>query len=438
MRGVQSPKNILLSPAHTSLNTTNEGELMGTNFIRPWKLVLLALTVNFGANAQLYRNVDLNADQKNKTIGVRLLDFAKFTNAISELSSEEAEELQEKWDRFVEKEYQLDKTLNLFLHDYPKKGPGGYILPVTVFGQLKEGKDYVFIQTNAYFDGKDFSVQIEKVINLNETLFDLNVSLIERKLVVKDNLSSLSMIFPLGVGSFDQKVLNEEVTLLTPRFENAFLDQWTAISERKKPRYFAGKPFLRITTDKNPANGHTAIGFHAQPNLDTFIRAFDSHGCMRMQLDDLMMMHDLLKEGPHRHLSISVKFNTEDTLDHPFPKRNKPFKKVLNAGSSDNPRWVLDRDDLVQTTTDWDNSAPTSLLVDREGDSHHDLFNYDMDWRKAERARQKRQICLEDFPYTTAESKRDQRKLEKEFEECMKEGKRSRGLRDRVYRWWVH
>ncbi len=411
---------------------------MGTPKTRPWALVILAMIFSFGANAQLYRNINLSEDLMNKTIGVRLLDFAKYTSAIPGLSEKDVEELQDKWDRFVGEEHQLEETLNLFLHDYPKKGPGGYVLPITAFGKKESGNGHVFIQANAFFDGKNFSVQVENVINLNETLFDLNVSLIERKLIVRDNLSALIMVFPLGVGSFDEKVLNDEVTLLTPRFENAFLDQWTAISERKKPRYFAGKPFLRITTDKNTTKGHTAIGFHAQPNLDTFIRAFDSHGCMRMQLPDLMMMHDLLKAGPHRHLSINVKFSTEDITDHPFPKKNKPYKKVLNAGSSSNPRWILDRDDLVQTTKDWESSAPVSLLLDRSGDTHHELFNYDMDWRKRERANQKRLACYEENPYEEAETRREKRKLEKEFEKCMKDGQRTRGIKDRVYKWWVH
>lgn len=402
-------------------------------------IAVLAFTLGLAStHAQLYRNLELDSSVQNKTVGVRLVDYAKYTTVINELSQDEAQELQDKWNRYVDSEYELDETLNLFFHDFPKTGPGGYVLPVTAFGELEKGNEYAFIQAMAYFDGKNFSVQVEKVVKLDETLFNLNVSLVDRKLVMTDAYSSLKMVFPLGVGSFDEGVLNDAVTLLTPRFENAYLDQYTVISERKKPRYFAGKPFIRITTDKNPGNGHTAIGFHVQPNLDTFVRAFDSHGCMRMQLPDLNMLHDIVKEGPHRHLSIDVKFRISDEADHPFPKRNKPYKKVLNAGSKDSPRWVLDRDDLVQTTKDWENSAPVDQLQDVAGDSHHEVYDYEMAWRIQERREAKRKACYEKYPYGEIEGRRERRRAEKDFEDCMEEGQRRRSLRDRVYRWWVH
>jgi hypothetical protein len=441
MQGVQNVIS-LLKEGYTQLNHTNSFYFGGTLMIFNLKKTLLTVLVFGlglnGAQAQLYRNLNLDEATSKRTVGVRLVDFAKYTSAIGELSQEEAEDLQDKWNRFVDEEYELEETLNLFFHDFPKAGPGGYALPVTAFGELEQGSDYAFIQALAYFDGKDFSVQVQNVIRLDETLFNLNVSLVDRKLVMTDAYSSLKMVFPLGVGSFDEGVLNDAITLLTPRFENAYLDQWTVISERKKPRYFKGKPFIRITTDKNPGDGHTAIGFHVQPNLDTFVRAFDSHGCMRMQLPDLMMLHDVVKKGPHRHLPINVKFRISDESEHPFPKRNKPYKKVLNAGSKENPRWILDRDDLVQTTKDWENSAPINLLQDVDGDTHHEVYDYAMAWRIQERREAKRKACYDKFPYGEIEDRRDRRRAEKDYEDCVKDGRRSRSLRDRVYRWWVH
>jgi hypothetical protein len=386
----------------------------------------------------VYRNLELPANLENKVKGVRLTDFAKHTSVFSNLLPS-AQKLEKDWNKFVPETAALDKALNIFLHDVPKVTDSGVLFPITAFGQLKRGSSVQFIQAEAIrLEGGGWSVSVINTVPLTETLFDLNVSLIERKLVMRDNLSEMMMVFPLGVGSFDEGVLNNEVTLLTPRYKNSFLDQWAAISERKKPRYFAGKPFLRITTNENPANGHTPIGFHVQPNLDTFVRAFDSHGCMRMQLKDLNMLHDLLKKGPHRRLSINVKFQIEDNADHPFKKRNKPYKRVLNSGNKSLPDYVLDRDGLVQTQKDWERSAPIDQLVDRTGDHAQEMFNYDTDWREKAKREEQKESCLAQFPYSEAETRRETRKLEKKYNKCMEAGQSRTSLSDRVYKWWVH
>jgi hypothetical protein len=405
-----------------------------------WFILALLLGVMSTTQARIFRNLELSSSQASQILGVRLTDLAKYTSSIPNLSQEEANDFEDKINRYLPEEYELDKTLNLFVNDFPKITDKGILIPVTAFGPLEENGEYVFLQLIAYFDGENFTVEPKRIIPLSNTLFNLKVSLANRKLILKDSMNpTLSMVFPLGVGSFDEGVLNDAVTLLTPRFENAFLDQRAVISERKKPRYFAGKPFLRITTSESLGPGHTAIGFHVQPNMDTFVRAFDSHGCMRMQLNDLYFLHDLIKEGPHQRLSIDVKFHTDETLEHPFPKRNKPYKRVLNAGSKEEPRWAIDRDGLVQTTKDWDNSAPVDQLQDITGDTHHALFDYEMAWRKAERLENLKKSCLEENNYTEEDlSRRQRRKREKAYEKCVKSGKPRRTLRDRVYRWWVH
>ena len=387
----------------------------------------------------VYRNLEIPASLENKVVGVRLIDFAKHTNDFSNLLPS-ARDLEKDWNRYVPESVELREVLNIFLHDVPKVTESGVLFPITAFGQLKNGSSSMqFIQGEAIRNPEGgWTVAITNTVALNETLFDLNVSLIDRKLIMRDNMSDMLMVFPLGVGAFDEGVLNDAVTILTPRYENSFLDQWAAISERKKPRYFAGKPFLRITTDKNPANGHTPIGFHVQPNLDEFVRAFDSHGCMRMQLNDLNMLHDLLKKGPHRRLSINVQFSINDDADHPFRKRNKPYKKVLNTGNKSTPGYVLDRDGLVQTQNDWENSAPIEELIDRTGDHAQKMFNYDTDWREKAKRVAKQKACYQEFPYSDVTSRRESRSLEKEYEDCMDEGRKKPSLSDRVYKWWVH
>ncbi len=387
---------------------------------------------------QTYAALNFNAEERNQLQGVRLLDAASGITALKPLY-EVSKDLEKDWDKFVADEYDMDEVLNLFLTALPSEQAGTYTLPVATFGKLSKTNQMAFVlATINVFDGNKAQVQIKNVIALANTEFEINASLADRKVIVSDRLSDIKMVFPLGVGSFDEGVLNDAVTLLTPRFENSYLDQYAAISQRKKPTYFAGKPFLRITTDKDPAKGHTPIGFHVQPDLDPFVRAFDSHGCMRMQTNDLQMLHDLLMNGPHRRLSVNVKFKVEDTAEHPEPRINRPYKKVLNVGSTSKPNYTIDRDGLVQTTKDWDNFAPVDRLQDMDGDSFHAIYDYDMAWREEARFKAHIKKCYEEFPYDKEEGFFKKKSMERKYNKCVKDGKRNTSLGDRLYRMWVH
>src|SRR5690606_4421436 len=97
-----------------------------------------------------------------------------------------------------------------------------------------------------------------ETIPLAQTNFEVEVGLIDRKVIIKDYANSLKMIFPLGVGGFDEGIQNLGATgLVTPRFQSAWLDKREAYASRTKPAYFAGKPFLRITTDQDLKKGYT-------------------------------------------------------------------------------------------------------------------------------------------------------------------------------------
>ena len=402
--------------------------------------LIFSLSIIKNTRARNVYNLELSSSQAKQIIGVRLTDLAKYTSSIPGLNFKHARNLEQSLNNYLPKQYKLKKVLNLFINDFPKISDKGILIPLTAFGTLEKNGELAFLQLETYFEDGLFSVVPVKTISLSETFFALKVSLANRKLIMKDSMNpSLQMIFPLGVGSFDEGILNPAITLLTPRFENAFIDKRAIISKRKKPRYFSGKPFIRITTSKNLEEGHTAIGFHVQPNLDTFVRAFDSHGCMRMQLNDLYVLHDIVKKGPHPRLPIDVKYYLEDSLEHPFPKINKPYKKVLNTGSKASPRWKLDRDGLVQTKKDWKSTAPIFELQDMTGDTYHALFDYDMSWRKAERMANLKKQCLEVNDYTRENlDRREKRKRERAYKKCVKSGVPRRSIRDRIYRWWVH
>ena len=404
-----------------------------THFV--FLIALICSNLSFGQTS------DGNSQShKENLIGVRLSEIKKYTKSLTTLTLEDVKKVKERLNSHLPSSKKLSGTKALYLYGQPKIGTSQTELPLIFFGRLQTSGQYTFHRTLVIKKGGQISYKVIDSISLKETQFRLSVSLADRKLVlIEDRYNFLNMVFPLGVGAFDERVLNEEVTLLTPRFENAYIDKRTVITKRKKPRYFAGRPFIRITTDINLTEGHTAIGFHVQPFRKTFVRAFDSHGCMRLQEDDLYLVHDIVKEGPHPRLRIDVKFFTEDKIDHPFPLKNKPFRKVLNAGSEKSPRWKLDRDGLVQTHNDWERKPPIEELEDLVGDHHHSLYDYDMDWRKKQRYEELKQKCLQSNNYwEQGISKRTRSTREKAFKKCMKKSRPKKRLKDRLYRWWVH
>jgi len=385
---------------------------------------------------QSYAVLSFNATEKNQLAGVRLLDASHKIHALKPLK-EISKDLEKHWNSYVDKEYKIKDVRDLFLTRVPSEQNGIYTLPIATFGKLKYSREEVFIFATVYTNKRDTQIQVSKVLPLARTTFKLQASLADRKLIVSEATGQVKMVFPIGVGAFDEGVLNDAVTLLTPRFENAYIDKAVAISKRKRPRYYGGKPFLRITTNKNPAKGRTSIGFHAQPNLDTFIRAFDSHGCMRMQTDDLQTLHDILMYGPHKRLSVNVKFKMSDPAEHPERKINRPYQKVANVGSTSRPNYSIDRDGLTQLTKDYRNFAPVDRLQDIAGDNYHAIYDYDMQWREAERMKRHTAQCAKEFPYQQVEGKWDRKKMYKKFKKCVKKGKRNTSFRDRLYRWWV-
>jgi hypothetical protein len=426
--------------------------------------IIALMTIGLGASSlcqAYYRPVEISAEQRNQVIGVGIRDVAKYIpKAVPGLSQIVSKLERRKMARLTGED--IEELNLIFFRKLPQKDSyqsGQYLLPLTVMAKI-DNEGYAFINMDLNIDGNNLYASKVNKISLKNTQFSLQVALAPRKLIVSDNNQGIKMVFPLGVGSFDQSVLNDGVSLLTPRFKKAYIDQWAATAKRRKPRYFANKPFIRIITSEDLKEGHTSIGFHAQPNLDTFVRAFDSHGCMRMQLPELEALFRILKFGPHRRLPITVNFYTSDKSETPFPKREKPYRTVRNVGSEEVPYYTIDRDGLVQTKKDWDNSAPISLLRDDSRDHHHQLFDYAMAWREKKRAKRIKKSCsekygLEDSNFQVDASlftserklakarkvmakkkKKAFRKNKKKYKKCLDQIKRDKG--SALYRWWVH
>lgn len=356
---------------------------------------------------------------------------------------------------------------------------------------LKDNQVFWFqVMTNAQSVVQITQIPTEQIRMTSE------LDLIERKYILRDTQLGLTIVLPVGVGAFDEGVLNHgEISLLTPRFKSGSLKDTATITRREKPRYFANKPFVRIVD--GVSNQGTAIGFHTEVN-DSFVRGFDSRGCMRMRDADLYFLHDIVKYSL-KNIPITVAYRTTATEDHPYPKRNSGFKTVFNAGTQVEPEMVLDRDNLVKTA--YKNSKPpVDLLVDSDQDHFEDLFEYsgrksyerqrqvqaekcrsqDQDRRSRTLSANQSRIAeinrLLALPapraviypgMTEKEIEREERRLKKEKEQsdralnsekrdlqrslersekslseqlntCLKEGERVLSAKDKIYRWWMH
>ncbi|MGK0359516.1 MAG: hypothetical protein ACI9U2_001818, partial [Bradymonadia bacterium] len=68
-----------------------------------------------------------------------------------------------------------------------------------------------------------------------------------------------------------------------------------------QPAYFDGLPFMRITAQNS--RGYQTYGFHG-PITDTLRRGYVSHGCMRMQAEDIVELFTIMRQHPGAPVSI--------------------------------------------------------------------------------------------------------------------------------------
>lgn len=325
----------------------------------------------------------------------------------------------------------IESVLDVFLTKMPEIN--GEMVTLNLAGFVKYKRDfYTFEKVSVTYDIHAKSLHELAILNdviyaLNDMSFQINVGLVDRKVIIKDVSKNIKMVFPIGVGAFDVGVMNEGiVSLVTPRFKHGFVDKSVVISKREKPRYFAGKPFIRILKGEDVNTDRTAIGFHLEIN-ESFVRGFDSHGCMRLREADLMTFHDLIMFGDEQQTPLTIDYRTRDLADHPATKRNTTYKTILNKGTEASPFFIYDRDNLVQMTYVTNGQAPIERLYDQAGDNYYDLLSYDTDKQIQEQDARRKNEC-------------DQRVMRgelpstKKYQECLDEGKRKDSLADRIYR----
>ena len=439
-------------------------------------LVIQDANASIFSSARGWKSVNLPEAAVNKVVGTRVEDVVKHLPTIAPGLDYISDKLEKRKKEYFSDNGKIEEILNIFFKKVPMWK--GTTVKLTLTALVKYSEDNLAFKTIEVNydrnDPKEFTVTPKSFVELYQTKLSFDVALKSRKVIVKDLNSDIKMIFPLGVGSFDEGVLNDSFSLLTPRFKSGFLDKSTTIKNRKKPRYFAGLPFIRILKGNSTSKDHTGIGFHAQPfpEKNKFIRAFDSHGCIRMQTPDLWSVYYMVTAGPTQQLPITVNYSSVDSSEHPFPKRNKPYKRVANYGSVQTPDFVLDRDNLVLVANNWEESAPIDKLFDLPSDNYHEVFNYSTSEHVAGKQEKIEKECRDksyDSPkynldwinfapkYSATDSVRKRekklKKAKKKFEsekkkankaaskiykDCKDKYQRNNSFGDRVYRWWVH
>jgi hypothetical protein len=214
---------------------------------------------------------------------------------------------------------------------------------------------YVVAGQSAFFQRFIISVNTQSKIVTGATLvgpeidvkslnLKIQTSLIDRKVIVSDAERNIKIVYPIAVGSFDEGVRSQIPQLLTPRFQDAYVSKNSLQYVRCYPNHFDCLPFIRLIHNEKP----TDIGYHGPVTGKNLVRGFVSHGCMRMRERDVLELASLILNAQGK-IPVSVNYLIEDRTDHPYPRTNKRYGTVYNAGTKANPKWIKDGDGLVKT-----------------------------------------------------------------------------------------
>jgi hypothetical protein len=410
---------------------TNKIYNFGVNMFLKQVVVFSALALGLSLTIVNAEGLNIPAEAAHKIIGVRIEDVVNnYSNIVPGFANVEAN-LRKNPAAFF-RNGNIQTVHHVFLNKLPEVTPGQVRLSLTGYVKYKGLSNFEKIII-AYNNGakklEDMNVTLVEAINLKEMAFTMTVGLVDRKLIISDASHDVKFVLPIGVGGFDEGVLNEgRVSLLTPRFHHGFIDQRAVISKREKPRYFDGKPFIRLLKGHDIDEDMTAIGFHTEIN-DEFIRGFDSHGCMRLRVPDLMAVHDLIMDGSVQQTPITVVYRPSDLSDHPAGKRNKTFKSVVNVGTKESPFFPLDKDNLVQLGyKEKAVGAPMDLLIDEANDNYEDVYSYDTELQLRDQNARRKNECQAKLMAGQIGTK------PKDMDKCLDAGKREDSIKDRLYR----
>jgi hypothetical protein len=183
-------------------------------------------------------------------------------------------------------------------------------------------KDFRFQHFKVTIKQEDLSIsdiEIGSEKSLSEVAFQINISLVERKVTIMDGDGQIIKIYPVDVGGYDPAVVpsieGKRHQLMTPIFEQPYLDRKFAQFARTNPDYFGGRPFIRVS---HAAEEWSAIGLHKQMN-GKLTRGFQSHGCIRVREKDLYELYYLVKLGLNDKIPMEMALYSGIVFDHPMP-----------------------------------------------------------------------------------------------------------------------
>jgi hypothetical protein len=193
--------------------------------------------------------------------------------------------------------------------------------------------------------------------SLADISLQYRVSVAEWVGVLTDDSIGFRRVLPLGGGAIDRGVRVPHVlTSLTPTFEDAVLDKKYSWRELNNPWYFRSKPYIPIAVGRSWTRPDgTVHRFYTESNIafhiwqsKGFERGFFSRGCMRMRTDDLMELAAYVF-GADKPIPVKVRIPVMPDADHPHPTKTDIYWEILNYGTAEKPRYLLEYGQLYKT-----------------------------------------------------------------------------------------
>jgi hypothetical protein len=320
---------------------------------------LLTFTMFFSAQAI----AEIPEKLDNMMVGVRLSDLSEtsISRAVFPEFGKVSKMIEENREQIFR--HSAEVIHNIFLTKRPVINGKQVTLSLTAFIQDRSFTGFerfrVTYQRIKHDKFEGLRTRHLESIRLAETNFRADVSLLERKVVLRNRSHGITMVFPLGVGAIDEMVRNTgKYELLTQTISNGKIEKKRLIESRKRPSYYKGLPFIRITNGEDKV---TAIGFHIRQNKKELQRSFVSHGCLRTRKADLLAFYNLAEYGPQESIPLNISYRIQDRegsmLDHPWGKINRRYKTVVNVGSIEAPRCTRKKEFY------WFQKVPALVLI---------------------------------------------------------------------------
>lgn len=222
----------------------------------------------------------------------------------------------------------------LYLQSEPTLLSGGNSVSLSLMISKAGDTYFRLLDATLNSNGEVVDIKILRDVPVTESQFQVRIGLIERLAVFEDAQNGIKMVFPIGVGAFDENIMGRGVRILTPLFSNAKIEKRRLARVVSYPSYFRGEAFLPIT---NAEGVETDIGLHITilsnahwkekgPNF--LVRGFESHGCIRLRQQDLREAYEIVSRSRGDFTPIDIDFFVGGF--HPYPVSSNSYQTVKN------------------------------------------------------------------------------------------------------------